>query len=82
MLSLVVGTVGHNAYQFGCNQSMTQRYMSLPSVKKMGHTSFIFVVGLIVLFSLCIYNGLLLFATYYDCDPLTTKVRLLNQKFI
>lgn len=78
MLALLVGTVGHNAYNFGLNQSMTQRFMSLPNVKKMGQTCLIFVVGLILLFSLCIYNGLLLFATYYDCDPLTTKVGLIN----
>ena len=24
--------------------------------------------------AMCIYNGLLLFATYHDCDPLTTKL--------
>lgn len=23
---------------------------------------------------MCIYNGLVLYATYYDCDPLTTKL--------
>lgn len=27
-----------------------------------------------MLVSLCIYNGLLLYATFHDCDPLTTKV--------
>jgi len=75
MFALMVGYVGHNTYQFGCNQMITQRYMSLPGVKQMAHTSFVFIVGLTLLFTLCLYNGLLLFATYYDCDPLTTKVR-------
>ncbi|XP_036675380.3 sodium-coupled monocarboxylate transporter 1 isoform X3 [Drosophila suzukii] len=74
MFALMVGYVGHNTYQFGCNQMITQRYMSLPGVKQMAHTSFVFIVGLTLLFTLCLYNGLLLFATYYDCDPLTTKL--------
>ncbi|XP_037714178.1 sodium-coupled monocarboxylate transporter 1 isoform X3 [Drosophila subpulchrella] len=74
MFALMVGYVGHNTYQFGCNQMITQRYMSLPGVKQMAHTSFVFIVGLTLLFALCLYNGLLLFATYYDCDPLTTKL--------
>lgn len=33
-----------------------------------------FVVGTIVLYLFCTYNGLLLYATYWDCDPLTTKL--------
>ncbi|XP_070135189.1 sodium-coupled monocarboxylate transporter 1-like [Drosophila bipectinata] len=82
VLALLVGSVGHNTYQFGCNQLMTQRYLSLPSVKKMGHTSFIFIAGLITVYSLCIYNGLLLFATYYDCDPLTTKLAVAKDQLV
>ncbi|XP_017079736.2 sodium-coupled monocarboxylate transporter 1 isoform X1 [Drosophila eugracilis] len=82
MLALLVGNVGHNAYQFGCNQMMTQRYLSLPGVKQMAHTSFLFVVGLIFLYSLCLYNGLLLYATYYDCDPLTTKLAVAKDQLV
>uniref|UniRef100_A0A6P4FLT4 Sodium-coupled monocarboxylate transporter 1 isoform X2 n=1 Tax=Drosophila rhopaloa TaxID=1041015 RepID=A0A6P4FLT4_DRORH len=82
MLALVVGSVGHNTYQFGCNQMMTQRYMSLPGVKQMAHTSFIFVFGLILLYGLCIYNGLLLYATYFDCDPLTTKLAAAKDQLV
>ncbi|KAI8045300.1 hypothetical protein M5D96_001480 [Drosophila gunungcola] len=81
-LALMVGCVGHNTYQFGCNQMMTQRYMSLPGVKEMAHTSFIFISGLILLFGLCIYNGLLLYATYYDCDPLTTKLAAAKDQLV
>ncbi|XP_043064897.1 sodium-coupled monocarboxylate transporter 1 isoform X3 [Drosophila ficusphila] len=82
MLALMVGCVGHNTYQFGCNQMMTQRYMSLPGVKQMAHTSFLFIAGLTFLFALCLYNGLLLFATYYDCDPLTTKLAAAKDQLV
>ncbi|XP_043656547.1 sodium-coupled monocarboxylate transporter 1-like isoform X3 [Drosophila teissieri] len=82
MFALMVGCVGHDATLFGCNQMITQRYMSLPGVKQMAHTSFIFVAGLILLYSLCLYNGLLLYATYYDCDPLTTKLAVAKDQLI
>lgn len=34
----------------------------------------IFIVGVLLLLGLCSYSGLLIYATYYDCDPLTTKL--------
>lgn len=34
----------------------------------------IYVVGVSLMIFLCVYNGLLLYATYHDCDPLTTKL--------
>ena len=39
----------------------------------------LFVVGALGFILLCSYSGLLIFATYYDCDPLTTKVRHSNR---
>lgn len=33
-----------------------------------------YIAGSIIIKIICIYNGLLLYATYYDCDPLTTKL--------
>jgi len=34
----------------------------------------LFVVGALGFVFVCSYSGMLIFATYYDCDPLTTKV--------
>lgn len=31
---------------------------------------------------MCIYNGLLLYATYHDCDPLTTKLAKAKDQLI
>lgn len=31
---------------------------------------------------MCIYNGLLLYATYFDCDPLTTKLAMVGDQLI
>jgi len=74
MMAMLVGHVAHNTYNLGCNQMITQRYLSLPGIKEMAHCSFLFIFGLVALMAICLYNGLLLSATYYDCDPLTTKV--------
>ena len=58
----------------GLNQSMMQRYMALKDVRAARKGQFLFVIGVTIMIFLCVYNGLLLYATYHDCDPLTTKL--------
>ncbi|EDW34022.1 GL21802 [Drosophila persimilis] len=82
MIAMMLGNVGQFAYQLGCNQIIIQRYNSLPGKKEMAQTSFIFIVGLTVLNAVCLYNGLLLYATYYDCDPLTTKLAVAKDQLV
>lgn len=53
---------------------MIQRYLALPTLKAGRRALWIFVGGVISLMMLCSYNGLLIYATYKDCDPLTTKL--------
>jgi Na+/proline symporter len=60
------------------NQAFLQRYLSLPSMKAARQAMFIYITGLVFILGLCCYNGLLIYATYYNCDPLTTK--LIKQK--
>lgn len=54
------------------NQTTVQRFLALKDVKTARKASLIYVIAITILTSLCMYNGLLLFATYFDCDPLTT----------
>lgn len=58
----------------GLNQNMIQRYLALKDVRTARKGQIIYVIGIIIMICLCCYNGLLLFATYHDCDPLTTKL--------
>lgn len=58
----------------GVNQNMIQRYMMLKDVRTARKGQMIYVVGVSLMIFLCVYNGLLLYATYHDCDPLTTKL--------
>ncbi|KAH8294033.1 hypothetical protein KR054_007652, partial [Drosophila jambulina] len=82
MTAMLVGNLAHNAYNLGCNQIITQRYLSLPGIKQMAQTSFLFIFGLVALMAICMYNGLLLYATYYDCDPLTTKLAVAKDQLV
>ncbi|XP_068156030.1 sodium-coupled monocarboxylate transporter 1 [Drosophila tropicalis] len=56
------------------SQNMIQRYLSLPTLADARKALFIFCVGVLILMGLCSYNGLLIYATYENCDPLTTKL--------
>ena len=69
--------VGGSLYWINVNsisQSVIQRYMALKDVKSARRSQKIYVVGVSLMISMCIYNGFLLYATYHDCDPLTTKL--------
>ena len=48
--------------------------MALKDVKTARKGQIIYVVGVTIIIFLSVYNGLLLYATYHDCDPLTTKL--------
>ncbi|XP_055296157.1 sodium-coupled monocarboxylate transporter 2-like isoform X2 [Sitodiplosis mosellana] len=51
------------------NQTMVQRYMSLPNLKKARQSIVIFVLGIIIFISFCCYAGVLIYAAFHDCDP-------------
>lgn len=59
---------------FGMGQAMVQRYMSLPSIKAARRALIYNVIGVFVLMSMCCFTGMILYAKYSDCDPLTTKL--------
>ncbi|XP_067005476.2 sodium-coupled monocarboxylate transporter 1 [Anabrus simplex] len=73
-LVLVVGGLFQWTSTSGINQSMMQRYLCLPTLRHSRIAISIFVAGSLTLIMICCYCGLLIYATYYDCDPLTTKL--------
>ncbi|XP_053696505.1 sodium-coupled monocarboxylate transporter 1-like [Sabethes cyaneus] len=56
------------------HQMMVQRYLSLPTFRDAQRALFVYTICIICLLSMCFYNGLLIYATFHDCDPLTTKL--------
>ncbi|XP_013106006.2 sodium-coupled monocarboxylate transporter 1 isoform X1 [Stomoxys calcitrans] len=55
-------------------QPAVQRFLSLPGMKQVKQALIVFILGLLCILGMCIYMGLLAFAAYYDCDPITTKL--------
>jgi sodium-coupled monocarboxylate transporter 8/12 len=68
--SLLVGGTIFWINTNGCNQSMVQRFLSLKDVRTARKGLIIYVIGISIMMALCMYNGLLIFAKYHDCDPL------------
>lgn len=74
VLSILVGGCLFWLQSNATNQGMIQRYLTLPNLRATRQALWIFIFGVVILMSMCCYNGLLIFATYHDCDPLATKV--------
>ncbi|KAJ8940059.1 hypothetical protein NQ314_010893, partial [Rhamnusium bicolor] len=53
------------------NQAMVQRCLAMPSLRAARITVAILVVGIMALVSMCCYMGLIIYASYYKCDPVT-----------
>lgn len=77
VFSVFVGGTFFKLQSTAINQATIQRFMSLPSLKHIKQTLFIFIIGLILLYMGCIYVGLVCYAAYYDCDPMATGVSLI-----
>lgn len=72
--ALVIGGSVYWLQASAVNQNMIQRYLSLPTLSSAQRALWIFVLGIFVVLLLCSYSGMLIYATYYQCDPLTTML--------
>ncbi|KAG4074821.1 hypothetical protein HA402_014375 [Bradysia odoriphaga] len=73
-LAVIVGGTTYFTYTFIFNQSMVQRYLSLPTVRKARYAVSIYIFTISLLVAMCFYAGLIVFTLYSQCDPLTTKL--------
>ncbi|XP_067637381.1 sodium-coupled monocarboxylate transporter 1-like [Eurosta solidaginis] len=80
--SLFIGGVAHWLKSNAISQNMIQRYLSLPNMKSARNAVCIFIVGVLTFICLCGYSGLLIYATYHDCDPLQTKLAKRNDQLL
>ncbi|XP_065351696.1 sodium-coupled monocarboxylate transporter 1 [Cloeon dipterum] len=71
--SLVIGGYFYWTSFNAVNQTMVQRYLSLPTLKQAQIAIGIFTVGIIGIVTICCYTGLLIYATYHKCDPLLSE---------
>ncbi|KAG7212741.1 hypothetical protein KM043_013006 [Ampulex compressa] len=72
--SLVIGGFGHWLQISAISQNMMQRYLALPTLVAAKRALWCFIVGVLSLVGICGYAGMLIYAWYHECDPLTTKL--------
>lgn len=65
-----------------CSQTSFQRLLSLPDVKAARKAALLYVLGLTFLMALFLYGGILLLATYRDCDPMKTEMIKANDQLL
>ncbi|XP_034183348.2 sodium-coupled monocarboxylate transporter 1 [Osmia lignaria lignaria] len=72
--SLVIGGMVHWLQISAINQNMIQRYLALPTLRSARRALWTFMIGVLLLVGICGYAGMLIYAWYHVCDPLTTKL--------
>ncbi|XP_049860882.1 sodium-coupled monocarboxylate transporter 1 [Schistocerca gregaria] len=70
-LSAVFGQLFMSLSIFGCQQNFVQRYISMGSVREVTKTLMTNIPVITVLFSLSWVVGMVIFANYVNCDPLS-----------
>ncbi|KAG8229119.1 hypothetical protein J437_LFUL009588 [Ladona fulva] len=63
---------------FSVNQAMVQRFLAMPTIRKANIVAFIFAIGVFTITSISLYAGLLIYASYHDCDLISSK-EMVNQ---
>lgn len=58
---------------YAVSQAMVQRYLTLPNLRGARRAIWFNLPGLSFLLIICALAGLVMYAKYYDCDPLLTK---------
>ncbi|KAL3267828.1 hypothetical protein HHI36_006961 [Cryptolaemus montrouzieri] len=71
-MSALIGQLFMSLSIFGCQQNFVQRYCSMDSQRKVTKTLMCNIPVITVLFSLSWVVGMVIYATYSSCDPLTS----------
>ncbi|CAH1964545.1 unnamed protein product [Acanthoscelides obtectus] len=69
VFSVVIGGFTYWTCFNSVNQTMVQRYLSLPTPRQSKMALLLFTIGVSVFVWVCCYTGILVYASYYGCDP-------------
>ncbi|CAG5104220.1 Similar to Slc5a6: Sodium-dependent multivitamin transporter (Rattus norvegicus) [Cotesia congregata] len=71
--STVIGSYFHVLSESAVSQITVQRYLAIPDIKKSSIMIMIMSIGIVCFDLITIYLGLMIYAAFYDCDPVTTQ---------
>merc|ERR1719233_555165 len=71
--SLIIGGFFTWVSVYGINQTQVQRYLPVKKSSQAVKAIWLNVLGIGSLLLICAYAGLVVFAFYHDCDPITTR---------
>ncbi|XP_026848234.1 sodium-coupled monocarboxylate transporter 1 isoform X1 [Drosophila persimilis] len=72
VLALFIGGAFFKLQANGINQSIVQRYLTLPNFRAVKQAILLSLTGFMIVLLMCVYIGMLAFAEFYHCDPITT----------
>ncbi|XP_059477403.1 sodium-coupled monocarboxylate transporter 1-like [Neocloeon triangulifer] len=72
--SVCVGNYFNWLASCSVNQAMVQRCLAMPTIGKAKITVLILALGILSIVSMSCYTGLIIYAAFHDCDPVTTKL--------
>ncbi|XP_017769088.1 PREDICTED: sodium-coupled monocarboxylate transporter 2-like [Nicrophorus vespilloides] len=68
---MIIGWSFSNLAYSGIGQSCVQKFLSVPTFTDAKKTIIYYVMGMIVIKTATLLTGLIMYAKYYDCDPIT-----------
>ncbi|KAJ8917425.1 hypothetical protein NQ315_005471 [Exocentrus adspersus] len=71
--SVVVGGTFYWMTMFCSNQASIQKYLSVEGIDQVRRALWVSSAGLILIYSINFYTGMIIVVNYKDCDPLSTK---------
>ncbi|XP_069172596.1 sodium-coupled monocarboxylate transporter 2-like [Procambarus clarkii] len=72
--ALVIGGYFNWITIYGVNQAQVQRYLCLQTKQMVMKALWINLVGMMILMTTCCFGGMVVYAKYYDCDPIRAGV--------
>ncbi|XP_017129021.1 sodium-coupled monocarboxylate transporter 1-like isoform X1 [Drosophila elegans] len=72
VFALFVGGALFKLQANGIHQAIVQRYLTLPNIRDVKRTLVLSLIGFMMIMLMCVYIGMLAFAEFYHCDPITT----------
>ncbi|XP_069699584.1 sodium-coupled monocarboxylate transporter 1-like [Periplaneta americana] len=71
--SVIIGNIFSWLNYCAVNQGMVQKFLALPSLNHAKQALLLFTLGIFIIKTISCFTGLIIYATYMDCDPLKSK---------